>query len=589
MGEELDGRLAFQGLVGAVVIVVGEVGLELLVEVAAVGSGVEVHAFPFDRAPEASDEGIFGGPAAAVAADLAAGSQYGLLEGVAPLDQLATTVAGEPAPHQAQEAFLHDWENLRWFAYAILPQNSTVADKGDWLKSLHLRLTPHLRVTHTLPQGATETEVYEPYAHLLLTNRRHAWVVAPSGADLPALKTLPRFQAALADILSNLLNAEALHEKFMILAGASPVQRKEWLAIWQGKTGAQVQAALGQAQQALALPAEGRQSFWQHVAALFRPKNQAALRPPTSEKAWSAWLKQAFGAKHLAKVRLAFEQLNPGPTWTPDELKVLFELFGALGLTAATYNRRAAQPVDFSSLFQAEYDTLIARNELPFEQLLYWRLTKASAWEQRKFQAARTAYRQLQVPKLIPTDFQAESAFRREVFAQWTVDLGQVSEPVDLVEVATEHEAMFMQRAQNEVLTADFLRDFLDKKPERRSLIFFGRVPELLAELPTLTAPPTTGSVIRGVFTVGNEQITFGHVSDLLAELRLRWAGHDATIYPLQTQALPNQALTNGHRTSSGGRSSNGGHSHHPETQALTGAIGEGLAFEALQRRPGVS
>ena len=512
-----------------------------------------------------------------------------LLFGVAPLDQLATTVAGVPAPHPTQEAFLKDWENLRWFAYAILPQNSTVADKGDWLKSLHLRLAPHLRVTHTLPQGVTETESYEPYTHLLLTNRRNAWVVAPSGADLPALKMLPRFQAALADLLSNLLNAEALHEKFMTLAGASPSQREEWLAIWQGKTGAQVHATHGQAQLALALPAEGRQAFWQHVAALFRPKSRTAMRPPTSETGWSTWLKQAFGIKHLAKVRLAFEQLNPGPTWTPVELKVLFDLFGILGLTAAAYNRRAPQPVDFSSLFQTEYDTLIARNELRFEQLLFWRLTKASAREQRKFQTARTAYRLLQVPTLIPSDFQAETAFRREVFTRWAVNLDQVPEPVDLMDVATEHEATFMQRAQNELFTADFLRDFLDKTPERRSLIFFGRVPELLTELPTLTAPPATGGVVRGVFTVGNEQITFGQVSDLLAELRLRWAGHDMTIHPLRTQALPNQDPTNGHRTSLGGRSSNRGHSHHPETQALTGAIGEGLAFEALQRRHGVS
>lgn len=63
LGEELGGRLAFQDLVGAVVIVIGKVGVELFVEVAAVGGGVEIDTFPFDRAPEALDADIIGGPA----------------------------------------------------------------------------------------------------------------------------------------------------------------------------------------------------------------------------------------------------------------------------------------------------------------------------------------------------------------------------------------------------------------------------------------------------------------------------------------------------------------------------------------------
>ena len=73
MRENLGGSLALQGLVGTVVIVVGEVGIELVVEVLSVGGGVEIDAFPFDRAPEPLDKGVVGGPAAPVAADAAAG------------------------------------------------------------------------------------------------------------------------------------------------------------------------------------------------------------------------------------------------------------------------------------------------------------------------------------------------------------------------------------------------------------------------------------------------------------------------------------------------------------------------------------
>ena len=67
-------RLALERLVGAVVIIVGEVGVKLLVELATIGGGIEVDALPLDRAPEA----LFRGPAAPVAADLAAGSQQRL-------------------------------------------------------------------------------------------------------------------------------------------------------------------------------------------------------------------------------------------------------------------------------------------------------------------------------------------------------------------------------------------------------------------------------------------------------------------------------------------------------------------------------
>ena len=83
MGEDLGGCLALQGLVRAVVIVVREVGVQLLVAVLVVGGGVEVDAFPFDRAPLAFDEGIVGGPAPPVAADATAGLQQGLLKKLA--------------------------------------------------------------------------------------------------------------------------------------------------------------------------------------------------------------------------------------------------------------------------------------------------------------------------------------------------------------------------------------------------------------------------------------------------------------------------------------------------------------------------
>ena len=47
---------------------------------AAIGVRIQVHALPFDGAPEAFNEGILGSPAATVTANLAAGGQQDLLE-----------------------------------------------------------------------------------------------------------------------------------------------------------------------------------------------------------------------------------------------------------------------------------------------------------------------------------------------------------------------------------------------------------------------------------------------------------------------------------------------------------------------------
>jgi hypothetical protein len=44
-------------------------------EVVAIVGKVEVNVLPFNRAPEALDEGVVGGPPPAVAADTAAGGQ----------------------------------------------------------------------------------------------------------------------------------------------------------------------------------------------------------------------------------------------------------------------------------------------------------------------------------------------------------------------------------------------------------------------------------------------------------------------------------------------------------------------------------
>lgn len=57
---------------GALKIVVGEVGVQLLVELAAIGGRIEVDALLLHRAPAPLDEGIIGGAAPPVAADLAA-------------------------------------------------------------------------------------------------------------------------------------------------------------------------------------------------------------------------------------------------------------------------------------------------------------------------------------------------------------------------------------------------------------------------------------------------------------------------------------------------------------------------------------
>jgi hypothetical protein len=187
------------------------------------------------------------------------------LFGVPVLDRLATTVEGTPILHPVQEAFARDWQHLLHYVYALLPQNTVIASKGDSLKSLQVRLTSQLRVTHALPPADSMPETYAPYSYLLLPNKLTAWVVVPQGIDLPTLKQQPRFQDALAEILSSALEAEALREVFMQFIAAPQDQRDERLALRQGTTPEQVQASLQQAQQVLALPAESRQVFWLHV------------------------------------------------------------------------------------------------------------------------------------------------------------------------------------------------------------------------------------------------------------------------------------------------------------------------------------
>ena len=512
-----------------------------------------------------------------------------LLFGVPLLDRLATSVQGTPVLHPLQESFALDWQQLRHYVYALLPQNTLVADKGDALKSLQVKLTSQLRVSHALAPEESLTESYAPYSYLLLPNRRTAWMVVPERIDLATLKTQPRFQDALAEILSTVLEAETLREAFMRFIAAPTVQRDELLALRQGTTTEQVQASLQQVQQALALPDESRQVFWLHVATAARSGTKTALRPPLNEAAWPAWLSKTFGAKRKAVVLQAFEQLNPGAPWQFSDLRILFELFGTLGLSAAAYNRHAPQPIDFSVLFQAEYDVLIARHAQTFEQLLFKQLETASVRKQQRFEAERLAYQQLRVPSSIPADFKPEIAFRQQVKTKWSVDVAEVPPGIDLPEIAAGHEAAFIQRATIRGFTPEFLRAFLDKMPERRSLLFFGSIPALLARLPSPVVTEGPGNPIRDVFTVGNEDVAFDNPNDLLTQLLVRWAGHDTTIHPLRTQALPNQDDSDTGQTRTGSRAYGSGHTPRPEVQALVGAIGEGLAFEALRQREGVS
>ena len=375
----------------------------------------------------------------------------------------------------------------------------------------------------------------------------------------------------------------------MQFIAAPTVQRDELLALRRGITTDQVLASLQQVQQALALPDESRQVFWLHVATTAGLGSKKALRPPTNEAAWPAWLSNTFGAKRKALVMRAFEQLNPGAPWQFSDLQILFELFGTLGLSATAYNRHAPQPIDFSGLFQAAYDGLIARYAQTFEQLLFKQLESSLVKKQQRFEAERLAYQQLRVPESIPVDFEAETAFRKQVKTKWSVDIAEMPPGIDLLEIMAGHEAAFIHRAKVRGFTPEFLRAFLDKMPEHRSLLLFGNLRALLAKLPIPVVAEGPGSPIRDVFTVGDEDVAFDNPNDLLAQLLARWAGHDTTIHALRTQALPNQDGSDTRQTRTGGRAYGSGHTQRPEIQALVGAIGEGLAFEALRQRVGVS
>ena len=81
-GDSIDvgGRLALGALVRPAVVAAGKVRAQLLMQVVAVGGGIEADVFPFDRTPEALDEGAVGGAAPTV---VAAGGQQRLFTGEA--------------------------------------------------------------------------------------------------------------------------------------------------------------------------------------------------------------------------------------------------------------------------------------------------------------------------------------------------------------------------------------------------------------------------------------------------------------------------------------------------------------------------
>ena len=107
-----------------------------------------------------------------------------LLFGVPPLDRLATSVQGTLALHSLQESFALDWQQLRQYVYVLLPQNTVIAEKGDALKSLQVKLTSQLSVSHALAPAEALMESYVPYSYLLLPDKRTAWVVVPERIDL---------------------------------------------------------------------------------------------------------------------------------------------------------------------------------------------------------------------------------------------------------------------------------------------------------------------------------------------------------------------------------------------------------------------
>nr|GEU80799.1 hypothetical protein [Tanacetum cinerariifolium] len=287
----------------------------------------------------------------------------------------------------------------------------------------HGQLTTDLRVMHTLPGTPADEERYASFAYLLPPGRRQAWVVVPAEEELATLRQLPRFQAALAEILVTVLEAETLRDPLLSLLGTLPTQRTEWLAQRRGVAEVDLESELAQAQQVLSLPTEDRQLFWRHLAVVFRPANRAAKHLPARPGEWPAWLKLAFGPKNVAATQRGLKQLHPGPSWAIEELAALWQLLQALQLAPASYNNRAPHPADFRPLFQLQFEETKSRYEPHFEQLLYQRLRAAPVRQQQRFEQLVLAYRTLQLPLAVPAKFAVEAYLFQVVAQSWEVKL----------------------------------------------------------------------------------------------------------------------------------------------------------------------
>lgn len=515
------------------------------------------------------------------------------LFGVPPLGGLTFSVVGSPVTHPYTPDFERDWAHLLPYVYSLLPRTKTLEGKAEKLKALQMQLTTALVISHEDSEVDEHiaTEALPVFGHLYLTSsttaKPRAWVVAPGNLNLTALKSSVGFVDALSELLANLLEASDLRDSFYTYITLSSPQRDEKLKRDLGKVALET---LKRAREALDLQLEPQQSFWTHLAPFLTPHYSGML--PSTDSGWHWWFAEELTPGPIQEqVRSLYDSLPAPVQWQAEELRQVFNLFQALGLTPADFNRTSLQAISFQPCLQQDFEGLILRFENSFGILLYERLAVATVKQQRHFQDMRQEFKLLQAPEPTINGTEAPEIFFAAVKRQFDIDL--TTQP--------QHEGNFLSmlyetnlqelivEAEKAGWPASYIAQTFLGSPVRQSLVYFGKIDTLAAELPVSplkTKGPTDTTVQNSrTFDLGGQPLIYTDFKDLSSQLVKYWAKLDLKIRTLTTRSLP---LVPDEEKPKGKRPWHVGPSlGKPERNSVVGAIGEWIAYKALQERYG--
>ncbi|MFC3767674.1 DUF3883 domain-containing protein [Paenibacillus sp. GCM10012303] len=410
--------------------------------------------------------------------------------GVKPLVGLRFKLADKPLLHPLHDKFQPDFEEFKPFVYAYRLDKDNKHIELDRIKKLSIFLCTDIRASFTHHSQAHSFFIKD-YEYITTDNSYQIYLKLPfdEHENMQDLRDDFKFNEVIAEIIAGVLRVEENRKDYRELYSKKTVQREELL---RRELDDEQLVKLLKARNLLGITTDPTRNFWLAVLRAL-DVNISTLDIEREEN---------FFYSIASATKLDPEFIHP--FWTGIDYEepssvhsapLLIRLFQTVGIDTHDFNTFTTTEANLKSYYLTTLDSLKMEHRSGFLSLLHRRLLQGTVQEQQRFIELRDHYSYWGAFNIHNSvSFDAYSAFENFLKEQCQIDLTELKsiEEMDLqAEYYRNREGLWEQLRQHGVTQVQF--EAFAEKREQASLLYFGKVTELVNNYLTSNSSPHRG------------------------------------------------------------------------------------------------